>query len=193
MHMTRASCAAIIVLLAGTATSLSQTWPSRPISVVSVFSAGNATDTVARIVLEQVSKDIGQPFVLENRPGGGGTVGVAAVAKAEPDGYTMLLHASTFSSQIVMHKNLPYDSLNDFTPIVPFGIQPLVLVVGTSKGFKTAADLITAAKAAPGSLNFASAGVGATSHLAGLRFIRAAGKLTSSTFRSAGQARHLPR
>ncbi|MGD9925685.1 MAG: Bug family tripartite tricarboxylate transporter substrate binding protein [Pseudorhodoplanes sp.] len=174
MHMTRASCAAIIVLLASTAASLSQSWPSRPISVVSVFSAGNATDTVARIVLDQVSKDIGQPFVIENRPGGGGTVGVAAVAKAEPDGYTMLLHASTFSSQVVMHKNLSYDSLNDFTPIVPFGIQPLVLVVGTSKGFRTAGDLIAAAKAAPGSLNFASAGVGATSHLAGLRFIRAA-------------------
>ncbi|MGE3991522.1 Bug family tripartite tricarboxylate transporter substrate binding protein [Pseudorhodoplanes sp.] len=175
MRSTRVLYVAITILLANGAGALAQSWPSRPISVVSVFSAGNATDTVARVVLDSVARELGQAFVIENRPGGGGTIGVAAVAKAEPDGHTILLHASTFSSQVVMHKTLPYDPVNDFTPVVLFGSQPLVLVVGTSKGFKTAADLVAAAKAAPSSLNFASAGVGATSHLAALRFIRAAG------------------
>jgi tripartite-type tricarboxylate transporter receptor subunit TctC len=175
MRIGRTWCIAAIVLIASTMGALSQSRPTRPITVISAFSAGNAADVIGRLVLDQASKEIGQPFVIENRPGGGGIVGVSAAARAEPDGHTILLHASTFSSQVVMHKNLPYDPLTDFTPIIPFGTQPLVLVAGTSKGYKTAADLIAAAKAKPGSLNFASAGVGSTSHMAGLRFIRAAG------------------
>lgn len=175
MRIGRAWYIAAIVLIASATGALPQSWPTRPITVISAFSAGNAADVIGRLVLDHASKEIGQPFVIENRPGGGGTIGVAAAARAEPDGYTILLHASTFSSQVVMHKNLPYDPLTDFAPIVPFGIQPLVLVVGTSKGFTTAAELVAAAKAKPGSMNFASAGIGSTSHMAGLRFIRAAG------------------
>lgn len=175
MNSRFALCCTAILLAANASPASSQSWPSRPITVISAFSAGNAADVIGRLVLDQASKQIGQPFVIENRPGGGGTIGVTAAARAEPDGYTILLHASTFSAQVVMHKNLPYDPLKDFAPIIPLGIQPLVLVTGTSKGFKTMADLIAAAKANPGSMNFASAGIGSTSHMAGLRFLHAAG------------------
>ncbi len=151
-----------------------QTWPSRPIQVISPFSAGNATDIVARVVLDQISRQFGQSFVIENRPGGGGILGAATVAKADPDGYTILLSSSSMSSQVVLHKTLPFDTVHDFTPVVMFGIQPNVLVTGPSKGWKSIGDLIAAAKAKPGELNFASAGVGAASHMAGERLRLAA-------------------
>ena len=113
-------------------------------------------------------------FVLENRPGGGGTVGSAAVAKADPDGYTVLLLTSSQASYIVLHKTLPYDPVRDFAPVVLFGVQPSVLVAAPSKGWKTVADLVAAAKAKPGALNFASAGLGSASHLAAERLRLAA-------------------
>ncbi len=160
----------------------SQTWPTRTVQVVSPFTAGNASDLIGRITLEQVAKQVGQPFVVENRPGGGGTIGVGAVAKAEPDGYTVLLHSSSFSSALVHHKSLPYDTLKDFAPVIPIGIQPVVLITAPSKGFKTVAELVAAAKAKPGAMNYASAGIGSTSHMAGARFQHAAGF----------QAQHIP-
>jgi tripartite-type tricarboxylate transporter receptor subunit TctC len=123
-----------------------------------------------------VQKQLGQSFVIENRPGGGGVLGAAAVAKADPDGYTVLLHSSSLSSQVILHKSLPYDPLRDFAPAALFGVQPSVLVSSPARGFKTVADLVAAAKAKPGTLNFASAGIGAASHLAAERF-RLAAKL----------------
>jgi tripartite-type tricarboxylate transporter receptor subunit TctC len=113
--------------------------------------------------------------VFENRPGAGGNVGVAAVARAKPDGYTILIHSSSFSASRVLQKNLPFDMLNDFLPTAMFGAQPSVLVTGPSTGFKTVADLVKAARAKPGSMNFASAGVGAASHMAAERFNAATG------------------
>jgi tripartite-type tricarboxylate transporter receptor subunit TctC len=155
--------------------ALAQSWPARTIMAVIPFTAGNANDIVGRIVLEQVSKQIGQPIVIENRPGAGGTTGVAAVAKSTPDGYTILVHSSSFSAAHVIYKTLPYDTLADFAAVVPIGIQPTALITAPSKGFKTAGDLIKAAKANPGSMNYASAGIGAASHLAAERFRVAAG------------------
>jgi len=166
--------AAALGATAATPTS-AQNWPSRPITAISPFSAGNAVDIVGRIVLEQVSQQIGQSFVIENRPGGGGTVAFNSVAKATPDGYTVLLGSSTFSAAVVLHKKLPYDTLSDFTAVVPFGVQPSVLVAAPSHGFKTVADLVAAAKAKPGQMNFASAGIGAASHIAAERFRLSAG------------------
>jgi len=151
-----------------------QEWPTRTIQTISPFTAGNANDIIARIVLDQVSKQIGQSFVLENRPGGGGTLGAFAVAKADPDGYTLLLLSSSLASHVVLHKTLPYDPLKDFTPVVLFGLQPSVLVAAPSKGWKTVTDLVAAAKAKPGTLNYASAGVGSASHIAAERFRLAA-------------------
>ena len=166
MMSLRTLCGAIAgaALFASNSTAIAQDWPTRSIQAISTVSAGNAGDIVARIVLDQVSKQIGQAFVLENRPGAGGTLATAYVAKADPDGYTALLLTSSQASYVVLHKTLPYDPLRDFAPVAIFGIQPSVLVAAPSKGWKSISDLIAAAKAKPGALNFASAGLGSASH-----------------------------
>jgi tripartite-type tricarboxylate transporter receptor subunit TctC len=157
------------------ATALAQTWPTRPIRTIAPFSPGSANEIVARIVLEAVSRQVGQSFVMDNRPGGGGSVGAAVAARAEPDGYTLLLNSSSLSSQVVLHKSLPFDPVRDFAPVALFGIQPSVLVATLSKGWKSVADLASAAKARPGELTYASAGIGSASHLAAERFRLATG------------------
>jgi tripartite-type tricarboxylate transporter receptor subunit TctC len=171
-----APAGALFVALASAAVAQApQPWPDRTIHAVVPFAAGAANDIVGRIVLEQVAKQVNQPIVVENRPGAGGTIGVAAVAKAPPNGYTVLVHSSSFSSAYSLYKNLPYDTLNDFAAVVALGKTPTVLVTAPSKGFKTVADLIAAAKAKPGAMNFASAGIGSVSHLAAERFRLSAG------------------
>ncbi len=177
MRSMRAFCAALAAAaaIAAGATAFAQDWPSRSILVVSPFAAGAANDIVARIVLDQVGQELGQAFVVENRAGGGGIVGVASVVRADPDGYTLLLSSASMSSAVILHKSLPYDALTDLAPIAMFGAQPSVLVAAPAKGFKSAADLVAAARAKPGVLNFASAGIGSASHIAGERFRLAAG------------------
>jgi tripartite-type tricarboxylate transporter receptor subunit TctC len=152
-----------------------QPYPSRAITAVVPLSAGNAIDVTARIVLEQMSRQMGQPIVVENRVGAGGTVGSNAVAKAAPDGYTLLVHSSSFTAAAAVYSSLPYDTLKDFAPVARLGLQPTILVTAPTKEFKTAADLINAAKERPGQLNYASAGVGSASHFAVERFRLAAG------------------
>ncbi|MEA2938337.1 MAG: hypothetical protein QOC56_1841 [Alphaproteobacteria bacterium] len=166
---------ACLVLAATPQAALAQGYPSKTIMAVIPFAPGNANDVVGRIVLDQLQRQLGQPIVIENRAGAGGTTGVGYVAKAAPDGYTILVHSSTFSAGYSLYKSLPYDTFNDFTAVIPFGMQPTVLVAAPSKGWKTVADLVAAAKARPGELNFASAGIGAASHLAAERLIAAAG------------------
>jgi tripartite-type tricarboxylate transporter receptor subunit TctC len=146
-----------------------ETWPARPIKVISPFTAGNAVDTLARIVFDRVSQQTGQTLVIENRPGAGGTLAADFVAKSDPDGYTLLLSSASLSSQAIFHKSLPYDAIRDFAPVSLIGIQPTVVVASPSRGFKTVADLVAAAKAKPGTLTFASAGVGSASHMAAER------------------------
>jgi tripartite-type tricarboxylate transporter receptor subunit TctC len=153
---------------------MGQNWPTRSVQTISPFTAGNANDIVARIVLDQVGRSIGQSFVIENRPGGGGRLGASVVAKADPDGYTVLLLSSSLASHVVLHKTLPYDPIKDFIPVVLFGLQPSVLVAAPSKGWKTVSDVVAAAKAKPGALNYASAGVGSASHIAAERLRLAA-------------------
>jgi tripartite-type tricarboxylate transporter receptor subunit TctC len=109
-------------------------------------------------------------MVVEQQAGAGGLIGFAAVAKADPDGYTLVTSSSSLASGVVMHTKMPYDVLRDFTPVALFGTQPNVLVASKQSGFKTVADLVAAAKAKPGTLTFASAGIGSTSHMAGERF-----------------------
>jgi tripartite-type tricarboxylate transporter receptor subunit TctC len=170
--------AAAALFLAAPSIAVTQTgqpWPERAIQAIVPFAPGAANDIVGRIVLEQVSKQVGQPIVVENRPGAGGTIGVAAVAKAPPNGYTILVHSSSFSAAYSLYKSLPYDTLNDFAAVIPLGKTPTVLVTAPSKGFKTVSDLIAAAKAKPGAMNFASAGIGSVSHLAAERFRLSAG------------------
>jgi tripartite-type tricarboxylate transporter receptor subunit TctC len=173
MSLFRALCAALMVIVCLRTAAAGQ-WPERPILVISPFSAGAANDIIARVVLDQAGHDMGQPFVVENRPGGGGVVGAASVSRAEPDGYTLLLAGASMSSAVILHKSLPYDTLHDFAGIAMLGVQPSVLVSAPSKGFKTVADLVAAAKANPGALNFASAGIGSASHIAGERFVLSA-------------------
>ncbi len=165
---------AILAIVASSAVH-SQAWPSRTITAVIPFAAGNANDIVGRIVLDQVSKQVGQTIVIDNRAGGGGTIGVGAVARAAPDGYTLLVHSSSFSASYSLHQSLPYDTFKDFAAVVPLGFQPTVLVVAASKPWKTLGELVAEAKAKPGVLNYASAGVGAASHLAAERFRISAG------------------
>lgn len=150
-------------------------WPSRPMLVVSPYTPGNATDIIARIVFDQVAQQLRQSFVIENRAGAGGVLGAASVARADPDGYTLLLSSSSISSSVILHSALPYDPLRDLTSVVMFGAQPSVLVTSPAKGYKTVADLVAVAKARPRELNFASAGVGSASHIAGEKFRLAAG------------------
>lgn len=168
-----AAACAVLVTLAPAARA--QDWPNRMVLTISPLTAGNAADTVARIVLDQVGKQVGQSFVIENRPGAGGTTGSAAAAKADADGYTLFLLTASQGSYAALHKSLPYDPVRDFIPVAMFGVQPSVLVAAPSKGWTSVADLVNAAKAAPGVLNFASAGLGSASHWAGERFRLAAG------------------
>src|SRR5262245_4612688 len=109
-------------------TALAQDWPTRPIRVISPFAAGSASDTTGRVVVDQVSQNLGQPIIVEVRPGAGGTLGFAQVAKADPDGYTLVTSSSSMATETVLHRKLPYDPVRDFIPVVLFGTQPNVLV-----------------------------------------------------------------
>jgi len=167
--------AALGVFLLATATSAkADDWPSRPIRVISPFPAGSASDTVSRVVLHRVSQILGQPMVIETKPGAGGIVGFADVAKADPDGYTLVTSSTSMGTGMVLHRSLPYDPLKDFVSVAMLGVQPNVLVASKDSGFKTVADLVAAAKAKPGTLTFASAGIGSSSHMAGERLRLAA-------------------
>ena len=140
-----------------------QDWPARTITAVVPLGAGSASDLIARVVMDQVGRQLGQSIVVENRPGAGGTIGANAVAKSAPDGYTMLVYGALNTAH-ALYTKLPYDTLNDFIPVIALGQQPLVIVTAPSKGHKTLADMIAAGKAKPGSLNYSSAGVGSASH-----------------------------
>jgi tripartite-type tricarboxylate transporter receptor subunit TctC len=137
--------------------------------------AGSATDIVHRVVLEQLSVQLGQPIVVENRVGAGGTIGSAIVAKAASDGYTILAHGSAHTIAPALYKKLPYHPSRDFIAVVPVGISPLVLVVPPAREWTSAAELVAAAKARPGDLNFSSVGVGTATHLSAERFVSSAG------------------
>lgn len=174
MRLARTLCAIAAVVALTAAAADAQQWPTRSIRVISPFPAGSASDTVARVVLDQVSEGLGQAMVIEPRPGAGGSMGFATVAHASADGYTLVTSSSSMASERVLHQHLPYDPLHDFVPVVLLGTQPNVLVASTQTEFKTVADLVAAAKAKPGTLTFASAGIGSTSHMAGERFRLAA-------------------
>jgi len=158
------------------AAAAADSYPSRPIRVISPFPAGSASDTVGRVVLDKVSQILGQAMVVEAKPGAGGIVGFADVAKADPDGYTLVTSSTSMGTGMVLHSHLPYDPDKDFVSVAMFGVQPNVLVASKESGFKTVADLVAAAKAKPGTLTFASAGVGSSSHMAGEK-LRVAAKI----------------
>jgi tripartite-type tricarboxylate transporter receptor subunit TctC len=152
-----------------------QAWPTKPLRAIVPVGAGSSTDIVHRLVLEQLSVQLGQPIVVENRVGAGGTIGSALVAKAESDGYTILAHGSAHTIAPALYKTLPYHPSRDFIAVVPVGISPSVLVVPPARNWSSAAELVAAAKARPGVLNFSSVGVGSATHLSAERFVSSAG------------------
>jgi tripartite-type tricarboxylate transporter receptor subunit TctC len=154
---------------------VAQEWPTKPIRVIIPFGAGSATDIIPRTIFEAISTELGQSLIVENRGGAGTTIGSTVVAKADPDGYTLLATSSAHSISQAVFPNLPYDTARDFAAVTPLAIGPNVLIVNAARGFRTAADFVAAAKAKPGSFNFASAGVGSATHLSAERFRIAAG------------------
>ncbi|HEX5212087.1 MAG TPA: tripartite tricarboxylate transporter substrate binding protein [Pseudolabrys sp.] len=155
-------------------TSAHAQYPNRPIHVISPYPAGSASDTVTRVVMDQVSQLIGQSVVIDLKPGAGGATGFATVAHATPDGYTLATSSSSMATESVLHSKLPYDPNKDFVHVVLLGTSPNILVASKKSGFNTVADLVKAAKEKPGTLTFASAGIGSSSHMAAERFRLAA-------------------
>lgn len=150
-------------------------WPVKPIRMIVPFTGGSGTDIVARAVSERLSQNLGQPVIIENRPGAGGTIGAALVAKAEPDGYTILVQSSSHTVTPTTYKSLTYDTERDLAGVTPIAALPNVLIVSPSKGVKSVKELVAAAKAKPGTMNYASAGAGSATHLNAERFRLAAG------------------
>ncbi len=150
-------------------------WPSKPIKLIVPFTAGSGTDIIARTVGDVMSRNLGQPIIIDNKPGAGGTIGAAQVAKSEPDGYTVLIHSSGHALNPAIYPALQYDTLKDLTGVTPLAALPNVLVVSPARGWKSVADLIAAAKARPGQLNYASAGVGSATHMNAEKFKLRAG------------------
>lgn len=150
-------------------------WPERAIRVVIPFGPGSATDVIPRIVFDQVSRELGQQVFIENRGGAGGTIGEAAVAKAEPDGYTFLTTSSAHTIAPALYSKLSYSTADDFTTVAAIGSVPNVLIIAPSRGIKTVQDFIKEGKDNPGKLTFASLGIGSAVHMSAERFRFSAG------------------
>jgi tripartite-type tricarboxylate transporter receptor subunit TctC len=170
----------LMAVLGGTASG--QAWPSKPIRVIIPFSAGSAVDLIGRTLFEQVDRQLGSTSIIEPRVGAGGTIAAAAVAKAAPDGYTIYLASSAHTLTALTYKNLQFDAAKDFAPVSMVATLPNVLVASPNKGYKTIQDLVAAAKAKPGSLNYATVGPATASHMNAERFRLSAGF----------QAQHVP-
>jgi tripartite-type tricarboxylate transporter receptor subunit TctC len=164
----------LVVSAVAPAVGQAQIWPTRRVQIVVPFAPGSATDLLPRTIFEHVSATVGQPIIIENRPGGGGAIGVSAVAKAEPDGHTILVHSNALVTAPAI-QSMPYDPVRDFAGITPLGNVPLVLVISPEKHIKTLQEFVAAAKAKPGSINYAAAGIGTPPHLTMERFRLAAG------------------
>ena len=145
-------------------------WPARAITLVVPFAAGGGTDSIARDIAKSMAERLGQPVVVDNRGGAGGSIGAQLVAKAAPDGYTLLFATSTFATNAAVEPRLPYDPVKDFTPVAMIGRGPLLVVTSKQLGVASVEQLVSAGKARPGGLNFCSAGNGSINHLAGEMF-----------------------
>ncbi|KTT21088.1 LacI family transcriptional regulator [Pseudacidovorax intermedius] len=149
-------------------------YPSKPIRVIVPFAAGSTTDIIARAITDKMSQSMGQQLVIENRGGASGTIGQAAVASAAPDGYTVMIHSSSHTVSPSTFAKLPFDTVRDFAGVTPISSLSNALVVSPQKGYRTLKDLLAAARAQPGKLNFASAGQGSATHLNAEKFKLAA-------------------
>lgn len=149
-------------------------YPTRPIRVVVPFAAGSTTDIIARAISDRMAQALGQPLLVENRAGASGTIGQAQVARAAPDGYTLMIHSSSHTVSPWTFTRLPFDTVADFAPITPISSTPNVLVISPAKNIRSLQELVALGRAKPGSLNFASAGQGSATHLNAEKFRLAA-------------------
>ncbi len=178
---------ALLFSLAAHAAS-AQGWPSRPIRIIVPFPPGGSTDIATRSVVDRLSQALGQSVVVENRAGAGGNIGTELVAKSAPDGYTLVIATDAVASSAHTYKNLGYNALRDFAPVVELSRQPVVLAVHPSLGVNSAAELVALAKQKPG-LAFATSGAGSQQHMAGEWFAKLAGiQLTHVPYKGGGQA-----
>ena len=166
---------AALSLVAMMGSVAAQTWPEKPVRIVVPLTTGSATDVMARTVALRLSAELGQNFIVENKPGAAGTIGVGTVARARPDGYTLLVQSSSYTITPITYPNTPYDTLRDLAGVTPLAVLPQVLVVAPEKRIKTVQELIALAKARPGMLNYGSAGVGTANQLNAERFRIGAG------------------
>ncbi len=177
--MTACRTLAMVAALIGSATAAfaepSAMWPMKPIKAYIPFAAGSATDIVPRALFEPLAAELGQPIIVENRGGAGGTIGVGAVVRAPPDGYTILANSSAHAIAPSIVPNIPYDTARDLASALMIGQNANVLIVSPAKGWRTAHDLVAAGKARPGSINYGSAGVGTATHISAERFRLSAG------------------
>lgn len=155
-----------LALLAGSIGLQAQTWPAQPIKIVVPFTPGTGMDTIARAVGPRLSERLGQPVTVQNTPGASGNIGADAVAKAKPDGYTVLMGANTMLMASQLYKSVPFDPVKDFSPVSLAAWGTLMLVSNPKTNLKTLPDLVAAAKAKPGSITFGSPGVGTPHHMA---------------------------
>jgi len=162
------------MVAAAASTAHAQSFPARPVHFVVAFTAGSGTDIIGRAIGDTIAKSLGQPVVIENKPGAGGTIAAAGVAKAEPDGYTYLIHSAGHAVNPAIYPNLPYDTAKDFAAVAPLANLPNVLVVPPGR-YKSVKEIVDAAKANPGKLNFGSAGNGSATHMNAEKFRASAG------------------
>jgi tripartite-type tricarboxylate transporter receptor subunit TctC len=170
-------------------TAHAQAWPSKPIRLVVPFPAGGGTDLIGREVTQKISETTKWSFIIDNKPGSGGNIGIDNVAKSPADGYSLVLgQTSNLAINLSLYSKLPYDPVKDLTPISMVASAPLALVVSATSPYKTFADLVAAAKAKPGALNFATSGNGTVAHLAMEMFQKEAGvKLMHVPYKGAAQ------
>lgn len=175
--------------LAFSATVSSQEYPTRAVRIIVPLTPGSGADIAGRIVAQRMSEAFKQPVIVENRPGAGTLIGTSAVAKADPDGYTLLVNSSSHSANPAMYKSLPYDPQKDFVDVAILGKTPYVMVSGANGPYKTLRALIEAAKAKPGDVPYASAGIGTSTHLAAEYAIDLAGvKMLHIPFKGSAEA-----
>jgi tripartite-type tricarboxylate transporter receptor subunit TctC len=171
-------CLPLLCLLSGllaASTAYSETWPARLIKATIPFGAGSATDVVPRLVFDRLAVELGQPIVIENRAGAGGTLGTAVVAKADPDGYSILAHSSALTIAPAIFPNLTFDATRDLASVLMLGSSANVMIVPVSRPWKTVQDFIADARAKPGSISFGSVGIGSAVHISAEKFRLAAG------------------
>jgi tripartite-type tricarboxylate transporter receptor subunit TctC len=179
--------AAAVAAFVSAGEAAAQAYPARPVRLIVPFSPGGAADVPMRIIAQKLSEDLGQQVVIENRPGAGSTIGADLAAKALPDGYTLFTISNTHFVSAALYKKLPYDSLNDFTPITQMTSAPNVLVVHPSLPVKSVKELVALARSRPRQIDYASSGNGSTQHLTGALFCKMAGiEMTHIPYRGSG-------